>query len=498
MAAWSVPALAAGVALATRLGWIVLLGDRVGADEAVNGLMAWAIARGVEFPLTTWEAQYAGPLVPVLAAGPFALAGPSLLLLRLAALPLALVGAAAVADAARALWGASAGVVAGLAVAVAPPVFALYTTEAIGGYPEVLGLGGLLLWGAVRLAAAANPRPRHWTLFGVVGGLATWSMPLLLALFAGAVVALARRRGIGRRSGALVAAGFLLGVAPYVVHNVLRPGASILRLAGRVLGVSAAQWGGGDQGRVLATALARYAAGFADVPRALVVAAAGFLDLAPVAAFPVVLIVAGAVVWTQARRGDDSFGLALAGWTALAGVVLLALGRFDAPRHQAVLWLPAALWLGWMATRVPRRATPLALAALAGFLALNALGTAAHARERVRVAPLVEGLRARGLAAIYTDYFVAYPVIFLSREAILASPEAGPVSVERRPAYSAAVARAPRVAYVFARGSPAGRVFVAEMRRTGRTMGRTAADGFDIFVPAAPVRPDELRLLRAF
>ncbi|MGH7356237.1 MAG: hypothetical protein ACRELS_16880 [Candidatus Rokuibacteriota bacterium] len=498
MAAWSVPALAAAVALAARLGWIVLLGDRVGADEAVNGLMAWAIARGEELPLTTWEAQYAGPVVPLLAAGPFALAGPSLLLLRLAALPLALVGAAAVAAAARSLWGAAAGVVAGLAVAVAPPVFALYTTEAIGGYPEVLGFGGLLLWGAVRLASAANPRPQHWIMFGVAGGLATWSMPLLLALFVGGAIALARRRRLSRQTGTFVAAGFLLGIAPYVVHNVLHPGASILRFAGRVLDVSAARWGGGDHAQILAAALARYAAGLADVPRALVAASAGFLDLAPPAAWPVALIVTGAVVWTWARRGADSFGLALAGWTALAGTVLLALGRFDAARHQAVLWLPAALWLGWLATRVPRRARPLGVAALAGFLALNALGTAAHARERLRVAPLVEGLRARGLVAIYTDYFVAYPVIFLSRETILASPAAGPVNVERRPAYSAAVARAPRVAYVFARGSEAGRVFVGAMRKTGRAMGHDAIDGFDVYTPERPVRPSELELLRAF
>ena len=490
--------LVAAVALAARLGWIVLLGDRVGADEAVNGLMAWAIARGEELPLTTWEAQYAGTLVPLLAAGPFALAGPSLLLLRLAALPLVFVGAAAVADAARVLWGAFASTVAGLAVAVAPPVFALYTTEAIGGYPEVLGLGGLVLWGAVRLAGVVDPRSRHWALFGVTGGLAVWSMPLLLALFAGAAVALARRGRIGRRTGALVAAGFLLGIAPYVVHNVLHPGASILRFAGRVLGVSAAQWGGGEHTRVLGAALARYAAGFADVPGALVAAAAGFLDLTPAVAWPVALIVTGALIWTWAGRRGDAFGLALAGWTALAGAILLALGRFDADRHQVVLWLPAALWLGWLTTRVPRRALPVAAAALAGFLALNAIGTAAHARERIRVAPLVDGLRARGLAAIYTDYFIAYPVLFLSRETIVASPLAGPVNVERRPAYSAAVARAPRVAYVFAGGSEAGRVFAAAMRKTGRAMAHEAVGGFDIFTPERRVSPTELELLRAF
>lgn len=498
MASRSVPAFVAVVAVAARLGWIVLLGDRIGADEAVNGLMAWAIARGEELPLTTWEAQYAGPLVPLLAAGPFALAGPSLLLLRLAALPLVAVGAAALADAARVLWGASAGAVAGLAVAVAPPVFALYTTEAIGGYPEVLGLGGLLLWGAVRLAGAADPRSGHGALFGVTGGLAVWSMPLLLALFAGAAIALARRGRTGRRTGAFVAGGFLLGIAPYVVHNVLHPGASILRFVGRVLGVSAAQWGEGDHARVLAAALARYAAGFAGLPRALVAAAAGFLDLAPAVAWPVALIVTGALIWTWTRRGDDSFGLALAGWTALAGAILLMLGRFDADRHQAVLWLPASLWLGWLATRIPQRAMPLAVAVLAAFFALNALGTAAHARERVRVAPLVEGLRARGLTAIYTDYFIAYPVLFLSRETIVASPMAGPVNVERRPAYSAAVARAPRVAYVFARGSEAGGVFVAAMRKSGRAMGHEAMDGFDVYTPERRVSPVELELLRKF
>jgi hypothetical protein len=89
-------------------------------------------------------------------------------------------------------------------------------------------------------------------------------------------------------------------------------------------------------------------------------------------------------------------------------------------------------------------------------------------------------------------------VIFVSGETIVASPAAGPVNVERRPAYSAMVARAPRAAWVFAHESEPSRVFAAEMRRTGRAASRTVVDGFDVYVPERPVRPDELRLLRAF
>lgn len=67
-------------------------------------------------------------LVVVLGAAAFRLVDPSLTALRIAILPLALVGIAAVGSAARALWGAGPALVGGLWLALGPPLLFAYST----------------------------------------------------------------------------------------------------------------------------------------------------------------------------------------------------------------------------------------------------------------------------------------------------------------------------------------------------------------------------------
>ena len=56
------------LSLALRLSYLFFLGDFIGADEAVGGLMALHIAQGREFPLLLWEAHYGGTLISYLGA----------------------------------------------------------------------------------------------------------------------------------------------------------------------------------------------------------------------------------------------------------------------------------------------------------------------------------------------------------------------------------------------------------------------------------------------
>jgi hypothetical protein len=110
----------------------------------------------------------------------------------------------------------------------------------------------------------------------------------------------------------------------------------------------------------------------------------------------------------------------------------------------------------------------------------------------------VDRLHSRDIQFVYTDYFIAYPLSFLSRETILASPVAGPINVERRPAYTQAVAASPRPAYVFRRNTMASAVFVREMRRKGHPFRHEMVDEFDLYLPERHVRPNDLALVRQF
>ncbi len=139
------------VALLSRLSYFYLLGDFIGADEAVVSLMGLNIVKGQEFPLLLCEAHYAGTLTSYLGALLFWFFNPTPWTLRMAVLPLALGGIAAIAAAARTLWGLGAGLVAGISLAVGPALLFAMSSQAVGGYPEGLCFGGLTLWIGARL-----------------------------------------------------------------------------------------------------------------------------------------------------------------------------------------------------------------------------------------------------------------------------------------------------------------------------------------------------------
>src|SRR5260370_16903796 len=109
------------VALVVRLAYIDLLDDSMSADEAVGALMTLKIARGEEFPLMFWEASYSGTFPFLLGAVGFRLVEPSLTVLRLPLLPLALVGIAATVSPARAPSGVGPAPVGGAGFPLGPP-----------------------------------------------------------------------------------------------------------------------------------------------------------------------------------------------------------------------------------------------------------------------------------------------------------------------------------------------------------------------------------------
>jgi len=168
----------------------------------------------------------------------------------------------------------------------------------------------------------------------------------------------------------------------------------------------------------------------------------------------------------------------------LAGLLLLVLLALA----LAGLWAAAAA-----------AARRMAAVALAAWMALNLVTTLGEAyRAAPSVAPLAAALQARGVSAVYSDYNVAYPLMWQSRTRILASPAAGPVNVDRRAAVSRGVAAAAAPAYVFAAGTEPSAVFAREATRAGVTVTHARVGAFDVFLPSRHVKPSELPLVRVF
>ncbi|MFQ5945153.1 MAG: ArnT family glycosyltransferase [Anaerolineae bacterium] len=501
------------VALASRLRYLDLLGDFIGADEAVGALMARKIAYGQDFPLLFWEGHYGGALTSYLGAVLFLLFDPTPWTFRLAALPLALVGITAIAAAACSLWGLGSGLVAGTWLAVGPPLLFAHSSQVIAGYPEVLCFGGLTLWAGARFSLRPPRDARktwEWVLFGAAGGFGTYSSAFVLPIFLGTLWALRRHRaGPSPGEWGRIAAGFLLGFSPFLFYNVAHRGASVLHLGGRILDVSRAELS--QASNLFSLVIQKgvhYLLHLLLFPQSVLGNLPFFLGLSLWGTWGVAAVLAGAILlarrrqalfWGATRRHPaENVGLALLGWCALATLLFLWIQHLDVPRHLFPFYLLASLGLAALWGCLGGRRI-LGWGGLGLLLLSNAVATEHDAREaKPRVAGFVKALHSRDIQFVYTDYFIAYPLIFLSRETILASPIAGPANVERYPAYTEAVTASSRAAYVFRRNTEATAVFIREMQRNGNTFLHEPIGEFDLYIPDRHIHPNELTLLRQF
>lgn len=212
------------------------------SDEAVIGLMARHILHG-ERPTFFWGQNYMGPFEAYFAALLFALFGSSTFVLGLSALLLTLGFLAMVYWLGRAAYGPTVGLLALAWLVISPPIFTLRQLAPIGGYQEMLLLGGLILlgvWSRLRLPYARPPSRAGWlrciafyAVLGLVAGLGFWSDMLIapiLLVAAGALVIGRWRELVSLAGGALVV-GMLVGAWPYISFNLATGNATYKQLS---------------------------------------------------------------------------------------------------------------------------------------------------------------------------------------------------------------------------------------------------------------------------
>lgn len=223
------------LALALRLAWVAVIQFRGGAlfgpDAASYDQLAVSLLDG--HGLAKWDYQglfsdpdraivvrsFRPPLLPVLLAGIYAVAGHDYLAARVV---MALLGAAACVAAmrlARPVFGAPAAALAGFMMAAYPKLI-YYSGQIVTETPYVLLL--LAAMGVLLAAGRAGASLWLWPAAGVLLGLATLCRSALLGFVPLACLAAAlgggrRLRAIG--NAALVAGGFALVMAPWWGRN---------------------------------------------------------------------------------------------------------------------------------------------------------------------------------------------------------------------------------------------------------------------------------------
>ena len=510
-------------------GWklVFLLRDAVpfNSDEAIVALMARHILMGAR-PVFFYGQAYMGSLDAWLVAGGFLIFGQQVWVIRLvqALLYLGTLWTTWLLGQ-RAFGSRRTGWLAALLLAVPTVNMTVYTTASLGGYGEALLLGNLMLLVSLGLYRRANSGQRlngaSFALWGLLAGLGLWANGLTLVYSAPSGIFLLwllfkQRRGLLAWLALVwTALGIAAGASPWWLH-ALRTGPQQLvsELFGNAVAVEGSPWLTQVGQHLLSFVLFGLTALFGLRPPWDVTWLA--LPLLPL----------GLVFW-----------LAVMGWTArsslraegeraprrlLLGVILTVTAGFlftpfgvdPSGRYFLPMSVPLALFAADLAQRISPRlrwqATLIGLVVV--FQAWGALQAAAgppglttqfyqpSVVDHRYDDELMRFLEAEGETRGYTNYWVAYPLAFKSREQIIFIP-ALPYHPDLRyttrdnryAPYTAAVKRSPRAAYIVTHNAPLTAALRQGFERLGVTWEETRIGDFEVFYGLSRhVRPAEL------
>ncbi len=467
------------VGLALRLAIIFSPLGELDGDEAVVGLMARHIAFQGERPVFYYGQPYLGSLEAFSAAPLFSLFNSSTLALKLVPTAYSLGFLLLSATLAHRLFGPGPALATAAYLALPPAFWAVWSTKARGGYAELLFLGEALLLVTLLFDEARSRRLA--LLWGLLAGLAFWTHLLAIVYLIPAVVflLLQRRNRWDLGEIALAAAGTVAGMLPLLFHNLvtglptllallqppdipLDPAAQFFRffrvgipvLAGLGQPTTSdvlfdADWPTRPAGQawvavllllVLVAGLGVHRHSLAALGRARPNAGPALLLLVAIVVPPVVAVTRFGFFVSEARYALPLY----------AAVPLLAVALWRIRTHLAVKWLATVgvvafnLW-SLVSTDVrlwrPQEAPD------------NTVQTRAQ---------LMQFVTAEDRHQLYTDYWIGYPVMFESRETVLAYVISGGFNRYLPPADN--VQRTPNPAWVFTPGSEAEQQFLEQLR----------------------------------
>jgi hypothetical protein len=499
------------------------------ADEAVVGLMARHIAFEGERPVFYYGQPYVGSLEAFSAAPFFRVFDSGTLVLKLVptVYSIGFVGLSALL--ARRLFGTGPALATAAYLALPPSMWAVWSTKARGGYAELLFLGEALLLVSIWWAdlPAGRRAARGAFLWGLLAGLAIWThlLAVVYLLPSGVYLLLRRARAwFGHDAGeaGLALLATAIGMLPLLIDNAvggfstlrsllqppdlpLDPLAQLLRF----LRVGVPVLAGLGQPT---TSAAMFDADWLTRPAGHLPVAVLFLLLCGLALVPHraslrALVTSG----SSARRVPVAYRLhtttASSGVDPAPALLLLlvvcvppvvALTRFgffvSEPRYALPLYAAVPLAIG-SAWRLPR---PGATLVVVGLLALNiwsllstdvrlwrpedALDSTAATR-----AELVQFLVGQDRHQMYTDYWIGYPIMFETRETVLAYVISGGFNRYLPPADN--VQRTPNAVWVFEPGSEPEQEFLEALRAVG---GRARMQEVAVYRVYADVEPIDL------
>lgn len=511
------------VALLWKLLWLSRGVIPFNADEAVVALMARHVLHG-ERPLFFYGQAYMGSLDAYLVAAGFWVFGQQVLVLR-AVQALLYCGTIAALYCAlreffpspRQAWTAA------LLLSLPSLDLTLYTTVSLGGYGEALLIGILALWVALHMSGH-GPTLLGSALLGFLTGLGLWVFPLSAVFTLPSLVLAARtsiQRAAPRRIGLLAAAlviAALIGGTPWLIGWRELGSSTLHEILGSTLaGISSGSYL--DQVWTRALNLMLFAPTVVFGLRA-----PWNTQLLVVPLLPLILAADLGVLLFGIAQLRVPDGRRPARWTMFASGILLILvfvatpfgsdpsGRYFLPLGFLFAVTSVEL-VGWLNARRPHWGSVL-VGLLLFFNACSTVQAAANPpgittqfdpETQVNMHDLPEVIRfleQDGETRGYTNYWVEYPLAFLSQEQLLFVAKLpyhsdGRYSPrdDRYAPYDALVQSAPKVAYITTGGGPLDALLRNRFERMGVSYREEQIGDFLVFYHlSSPIAPEALRL----
>jgi 4-amino-4-deoxy-L-arabinose transferase-like glycosyltransferase len=510
VAAWA--GLAAVLSVALKACLLAADAFPFNADEAIVALMARHILQG-KWPAFFYGQAYMGSLDASLAALGFSLFGEHVQVIRWIQVVLY---AGTVVTGVWLSWRVTksrlAAAAAGLLMAIPSVNLTLYTTVSLGGYGETLLLGQCLLLLTLVMLDHAR-RPLWYVAWGALAGLGFWAFGLTLVYILPSALALAwrdlrsaDRRGLAACWIAAVAAA-AVGMIPWIASAAAGSLGVLLRelFGSAIAGASSSDlpvaWlehmrnllllGGPVILGFRAPWDARWL-GLPLLPFALAIWACVFLH----------------ALFVLRRRDDRRAGRWMVAGVAVmtvAGFVFTSFGADPSGRYFLPMWMPMALFAGSMVADLEARTDRRWLGALVVVLlafhlwgiidsaSRNPPGITTQFDPIARVDTgsydeLAAFLEAQGERAGYTNYWVAYPLAFLSQEELVFVPRLPyhedfryTARDDRYAPYDVTVDGSPRVAYITTHHPALNDMLRGGFAARGVTFTEVDVGGFHVF-----------------
>jgi 4-amino-4-deoxy-L-arabinose transferase-like glycosyltransferase len=421
------------------------------SDEAVVALMARHILQG-DRPWFFYGQAYMGSLDAYLVAGAFLVFGERVGAVRLVQIALFMAFLVTSYFLTLRFTGVRrTALLVTLLLAFPPVLLTLYTTASLGGYGEALLIGNLSLWWGHRLGREDAHRWGLWLIWGFVAGLGFWAFGLMVVyLLPVALWLLWRLRVRGWRGYILAIIGFAAGSLPWWMGNLDGLGIAVAELSGSAVRSTATAGSFlGDVG------LRIFSFVVLGLPVLFGLRFPWSAEGPPLwLAVPTLVLYLGALLHsvrqslahfsshlsTRPLAVIPSARLLLWGvcGTLFLGFALTPFGGDPSGRYFLPLYLPLFVFSADALVILEERLGRWAWALLGAVLVFNFVGTAQAALinppgittqfeaitqvDHRYDAELMDFLRAHGGTRGYGNYWVTYPIAFLSEEEIILVP----------------------------------------------------------------------------